>query len=124
MTTPGQIVLGEHPGDDASIVFGDVPTDPPDGRRYLRNVTVATLTPYLPPPDAATGTGVIVAPGGGLHFLSIDNFAVVILDLSPPEGSKSKITKGHERRPVRPGTAEGEWPSWLSQSLPPHRKIS
>jgi acetyl esterase/lipase len=86
MTTPGQIVLGEHPGDDASIVFGDVPTDPPDGRRYLRNVTVATLTPYLPPPDAATGTGVIVAPGGGLHFLSIDNEGVWVAERLVEQG--------------------------------------
>jgi acetyl esterase/lipase len=67
------IVLGGHRTDDRSQVFGDLPHDPPDGRRYLRNVTVPTLTAYLPEPDAATGTGIVVVPGGALHILSIDN---------------------------------------------------
>jgi acetyl esterase/lipase len=66
------VVLGGPATDDASIVF-DVPWDPADEQRFLRNVTVPTLTPYLPDPAVATGTGVVIAPGGGLHFLSIDN---------------------------------------------------
>lgn len=39
----------------------------------VRNVTVPTLTVYLPQKDKATGTGVIIAPGGGFRFLSIDS---------------------------------------------------
>jgi acetyl esterase/lipase len=72
VSTLDPIILGEHSAEDQALVF-EHPGDPPDGRRYLRNVGVPTLTPYLPEPAAATGVGIVVAPGGGLHFLSIDN---------------------------------------------------
>ncbi len=40
---------------------------------FARNVTVATLTPFLPDPSKATGAAVIVAPGGGFRTLSMEN---------------------------------------------------
>ncbi|NJC34133.1 acetyl esterase/lipase [Sphingomonas jejuensis] len=43
------------------------------GSRFARNVTVATLTPFLPDPARATGAAVIVAPGGGFRTLSMEN---------------------------------------------------
>lgn len=43
------------------------------GSRFARNVAVATLTPFLPDPAKATGTAVIVAPGGGFRTLSMEN---------------------------------------------------
>lgn len=43
------------------------------GSRFARNVTVATLTPFLPDPDKASGAAVVVAPGGGFRTLSMDN---------------------------------------------------
>jgi acetyl esterase/lipase len=43
------------------------------GSVFARNVTVATLTPFLPDPARATGTAVIVAPGGGFRTLSMEN---------------------------------------------------
>lgn len=43
------------------------------GSTFARNVTVATLTPYLPDPAKATGAAVIVAPGGGFMTLSMEN---------------------------------------------------
>jgi acetyl esterase/lipase len=39
----------------------------------VRNVTQPSLTAFLPPPARATGTAVIVCPGGAYHFLSIEN---------------------------------------------------
>ena len=42
-------------------------------RNFARNVTVATLTPFLPDPAKAAGTAVIVAPGGGFRSLSMEN---------------------------------------------------
>ena len=39
------------------------------GSGFARNVTVATLTPFLPDPTKATGAAVIVAPGGGFRTL-------------------------------------------------------
>jgi acetyl esterase/lipase len=41
--------------------------------RRIVNVTTPTLTVYLPAPTTATGTAVIIAPGGGFVALSIDS---------------------------------------------------
>lgn len=43
------------------------------GSVFARNVSVATLTPFLPSPEKATGAAVIVAPGGGFRTLSMQN---------------------------------------------------
>jgi len=40
------------------------------------NVTTPTLTAYLPVPATATGTGVIIAPGGGFIFLGTDTHEI------------------------------------------------
>ncbi|MEM7362489.1 MAG: alpha/beta hydrolase, partial [Pseudomonadota bacterium] len=37
-----------------------------------RNVVSPTLTPYLPDADAASGAAVILCPGGGFHFLAVE----------------------------------------------------
>jgi acetyl esterase/lipase len=42
-------------------------------RNFVRNVTIATLEPFLPDSSKATGTAVIVAPGGGFRSLSMEN---------------------------------------------------
>lgn len=38
----------------------------------ITNVVTPTLTAYLPPRDEATGTGIIIAPGGGFVALAMD----------------------------------------------------
>ncbi|HSK41859.1 MAG TPA: hypothetical protein VK943_18985, partial [Arenibaculum sp.] len=43
------------------------------GDPMARNVSAATLTPFLPDPDKANGAAVIVAPGGGFRWLSMGN---------------------------------------------------
>ena len=43
------------------------------GEPMVRNVSTATLTPFLPDPAKANGTAVLVAPGGGFRWLSINN---------------------------------------------------
>src|SRR4051812_28426650 len=43
------------------------------GSRFARNVTVATITPFLPDPGKASGAAVVVAPGGGFRTLSMEN---------------------------------------------------
>lgn len=43
------------------------------GSVFARNVTIATLTPFLPDPARATGAAVVVAPGGGFRTLSMEN---------------------------------------------------
>lgn len=43
------------------------------GDPMARNISKATLTPFLPAPDKANGAAVIVAPGGGFRWLSMGN---------------------------------------------------
>lgn len=43
------------------------------GSVFARNVTSATLTPFLPKAGTASGAAVIVAPGGGFRTLSMQN---------------------------------------------------
>lgn len=67
---PGAITLntGELPGATAPEAWH---------RQYnsvfARNVTLATLTPFLPSAATASGAAVIVAPGGGFRTLSMEN---------------------------------------------------
>lgn len=43
------------------------------GDPMARNISKATLTPFLPAPGKANGAAVIVAPGGGFRWLSMGN---------------------------------------------------
>ncbi|MCF2946648.1 alpha/beta hydrolase [Paraglaciecola aquimarina] len=43
------------------------------GDPMARNITTATLTPFLAAPKKANGLSVIVAPGGGFRWLSLGN---------------------------------------------------
>jgi acetyl esterase/lipase len=43
------------------------------GSQFARNVTIATVTPFLPDPAKASGAAVVVAPGGGFFTLSMEN---------------------------------------------------
>jgi acetyl esterase/lipase len=45
----------------------------PIGIKVVRNVTRPTLTVFLPDPAIATGTTVVVCPGGAFHFLAIEH---------------------------------------------------
>jgi acetyl esterase/lipase len=51
----------------------DYEFDKPWTHRVTRNVTNPTLTVFLPEPAVATGTGVVVCPGGAHHFLAVDH---------------------------------------------------
>lgn len=43
------------------------------GNPVVRNVTVPTITPFLPDPEKATGAAVLVAPGGAFMQLAMDH---------------------------------------------------
>ena len=44
-----------------------------NGKGWVTNVTEPTLTPFFPEPGQATGTAVIVIPGGGYSGLAINH---------------------------------------------------
>ena len=48
------------------------------GLKVIRNVAQPTLTAYLPDPQIATGTAVIVCPGGAFHFLAYEHEGIQV----------------------------------------------
>lgn len=104
---PGAIPLGT----------GDVKDQPaPEswfrqwGEPMVRNVSTATLTPFLPDPAKANGTAVIVAPGGGFRWLSINNEGWKIAKALNEQGVAAFVLK-YRLQPTPP-TLEG-----LKQSM-------
>ena len=75
------------------------------GEPMVRNVTEATLTPFLPDPAKANGTAVIVAPGGGFRWLSINNEGWKIAKALNAQGVAAFILK--YRLIPTPPTLEG-----------------
>lgn len=106
------------------------------GSLFARNVTVATITPYLPDPSTASGAAVVVAPGGGFRTLSMENegsnvakalaargVAAFVLkyrltqtpaDMPAFEQSMRQMFSGAARRPPRPST-----PDSMAAAIPP-----
>ncbi|MEK7257877.1 MAG: family 16 glycoside hydrolase [Bacteroidota bacterium] len=73
---------------------------------FLRNVTTPTLTAYLPDPAKATGTSVIVAPGGGFHFLSWKSEGSEVAEWLAERGIAAFVLK---YRLVNTGTTDEEF---------------
>jgi acetyl esterase/lipase len=63
------------------------------GDPMARNITTATLTPFLPDPDKATGAAVIVAPGGGFMWLSMGNEGWEVAAALADEGIAAFVLK-------------------------------
>ena len=49
-----------------------------DGLKVIRNVSHPTLTAYLPDPTNASGTAVVVCPGGACHYLAFEREGIVV----------------------------------------------
>ncbi|HLW08633.1 MAG TPA: alpha/beta hydrolase [Marinilabiliaceae bacterium] len=82
MAQDGTIYPLENPSEPNAILLGTggVDNQPATetwfrqwGDPMARNITIATLTPFLPKPGKANGAAVIVAPGGGFRWLSLSN---------------------------------------------------
>jgi len=89
------------------------------GEPMVRNVSTATLTPYLPDPAKANGTAVIVAPGGGFRWLSINNEGWKIAKALNERGVAAFVLK--YRLFPTPPTLEGLKES-MNRVLPPAPK--
>jgi acetyl esterase/lipase/lysophospholipase L1-like esterase len=57
------------------------------------NVTQPTITAFLPPKDIATGTAVIVAPGGAFHTLSINSEGIDVAKWLNSKGVAAFVLK-------------------------------
>ncbi|GAA0878353.1 alpha/beta hydrolase [Algoriphagus jejuensis] len=63
------------------------------GDPMARNITTATLTPFLPEPGTANGTAVIVAPGGGFSWLSMGNEGWEVAEALAKQGIAAFVLK-------------------------------
>lgn len=63
------------------------------GDPMARNISAATLTPFLPEPDKANGTAVIVAPGGGFRWLSMGNEGWEVAEALAKQGIAAFVLK-------------------------------
>ena len=75
------------------------------GTAFTRNVTAATITPFLPDPAKATGAAVIVAPGGGGIFLSMEAEGWRVAQALADRGIAAFVLK-YRTRPTPGGEAE------------------
>lgn len=63
------------------------------GDPMARNISTATLTPFLPEPDKANGAAVIVAPGGGFRWLSMGNEGWEVAEALAEQGIAAFVLK-------------------------------
>lgn len=103
--------ISEIPAPDASKAIPLGPrapaSAPPEqwetfaGQQIVRNVTEPTLTPVLPDPAKATGAAVIVAPGGGFLFLSMENEGFPVAQWLADRGVAAFVLKYRTRTTPR-----------------------
>ena len=63
------------------------------GDPMARNISRATLTPFLPDPAKANGAAVIVAPGGGFMWLSMGNEGWEVAEALADQGIAAFVLK-------------------------------
>lgn len=85
------------------------------GDPMARNVTKATLTPFLPKAGTANGAAVIVAPGGGFRWLSMGNEGWEVAQALADKGIAAFVLK-YRLYP----TAESldSFKAWMSRPFP------
>ncbi|HEY9155628.1 MAG TPA: alpha/beta hydrolase [Opitutaceae bacterium] len=86
------------------------------GEPMARNVTTATLTPVLPDPAKANGAAVIVAPGGGFRWLSMNNEGWKVAKALADRGIAAFVLK-YRLQPT-PGSLD-EFKSAMSHNFAP-----
>lgn len=86
------------------------------GDPMARNISTATLTPFLPEPDKANGAAVIVAPGGGFRWLSLGNEGWEVAQALADQGIAAFVLK-YRLRPT-PESLD-EFRESMNQTLSP-----
>lgn len=91
------------------------------GDPMARNITTATLTPFLPDPGKATGTTVIVAPGGGFRWLSMGNEGWEVAEALAEKGIAAFVLK-YRLQPTPPSL--DEFSAWMNRPMTPPAETS
>lgn len=82
------------------------------GDPMARNITTATLTPFLPEPGKATGAAVIVAPGGGFSWLSMGNEGWEVAEALAKQGIAAFVLK-YRLNPTPPSLED--FTAWMNR---------
>ena len=85
------------------------------GDPMARNISTATLTPFLPEPGKANGAAVIVAPGGGFMWLSMGNEGWEVAEALAKEGIAAFVLKYR----LHPTTESlDDFKAWMNRPRP------
>lgn len=85
------------------------------GDPMARNISTATLTPFLPEPGKANGAAVIVAPGGGFRWLSMGNEGWEVAEALAKQGIAAFVLK-YRLHPT-PESLE-DFKAWMNRPRP------
>lgn len=96
---------GKAPGSESWTV-PEATTTSPSGDRTISNVSDPAVTVFLPPAASATGTAVVVAPGGALRVLGWDNEGVKVAQWLNGKGVAALVLK-YRTLQAKPGGERG-----------------
>ncbi|WP_114750452.1 alpha/beta hydrolase [Pleomorphovibrio marinus] len=85
------------------------------GDPMARNISKATLTPFLPEPGKANGTAIIVAPGGGFRWLSMGNEGWEVAEALAEQGIAAFVLK-YRLHPT--SESLDEFTEWMNRPRP------
>jgi acetyl esterase/lipase len=94
---------GVAPGSEHWDWQEDESVGPNDTIRRVRNVVKPTLTVYLPPKAIATGTAMVICPGGGFVILAVDHEGHEVARWLNSLGVAAVVLKYRVRRTGDPG---------------------
>jgi len=99
---------GVPPGNNQNAIEEKVTQAANGSIEVICDVTIPTLTAYLPAPAKATGTSVVILPGGALRFLSWDMEGVKLAQWLTEKGVAAFVLKYRLRtsdiKPTTPPT--------------------
>ena len=91
------------------------------GDPMARNITTATLTPFLPEHGRANGAAVIVAPGGGFLWLSMGNEGWEVAEALAKQGIAAFVLK-YRLNPT-PESLD-DFTAWMNRAFTPPTQSS
>jgi len=89
------------------------------GDPMARNISMATLTPFLPEKGKGNGTAVIVAPGGGFRWLSMGNEGWEVAEALAKQGIAAFVLK--YRLYPTPSSLD-DFKAWMNRPRPAPQK--
>jgi len=114
---------GKAPGSEAWAI-PEVTTTSPTGDRTIANVSDPTVTVFLPAAGNATGTAVVVAPGGALRLLGWDNEGVKVAQWLNSKGIAALVLKYRTLQTMpASGRGRGAPPPGLAAGAAPRKEL-